>query len=78
MTDSHSLSSANQSWRWPDTRRPYGSCAAVARLLKAEHCNSCHDDMDEGYDACEISTRKGVVEVCCPVARAWTESGRNG
>jgi hypothetical protein len=47
------------------------SCETVARLLGVGHCESCHPDMEMGYDTCEIDTDKGAIEVCCTVATAW-------
>jgi hypothetical protein len=70
----HNGTSVNpdQPWTWPIGWRPGPvSCNTVARLLKAKHCTSCHYDMDEGYDGCEIHTRKGCIAVCCTVAMAW-------
>jgi hypothetical protein len=52
------------------------SCWTVGRLLRIDptgHCESCHEDMAEGYQAGEIETRKGAIEVCCVVLRALDE-----
>jgi len=35
-------------------------------------CYSCHEDVDYGYDLCELYfTKKRMSFVCCRVANAW-------
>ena len=38
--------------------------------LPNEHCDSCHDDMDEGYEAGWIEIDGKEHEVCCQIMRA--------
>ena len=49
------------------------TCNLLARCLKADHCESCHQDLDMGEPTTEIEIRGREVTVCCAVMRAFDE-----
>lgn len=47
------------------------TCDEIAKLFGInDHCDSCHDDHEHGYEMCEVEIDGKWHEVCCLVANS--------
>lgn len=50
------------------------TCDDVAKKFGlTEHCDSCHDDEQMGYEMCSVQVAGEWVDVCCRVMKALAD-----